>query len=434
MKKLATAFTAVAIISSASYAVAQNQLETTLDLVVRGMMDDGAEISYDERIISADGSVEYTDLVIAAPDGEFTFSTDWLKGVPSGSDVTFTVADIINVTGREEGIEFSFEIQTSALELSTNGLLREAMSTEDVTVTFSADEFVIDGGDPDSEILRKLFMDMGAIDFDLLVSTEDMFVKGAFDADKIDVVYDYTIDDQTQAVEQTTEAVSFSFEFDIPSDEEDALGYLDGSKSGVFEMTTGRSEFVTTMDADGIVLGMEGTSGADTILLEIVDGTVTYDVNAEGFDMVVTPGLGMPFPPMEIGMGEMGLKIIVPAGAVDTPSEMVIDILFADLVVGESLWSMIDPDKTIARDPAQLDIDIEALVQINAMAAVAGEGPGRISGAILARRVRRDLRPECGPVSDERGARKLPQHPLQPRQPRLIHHPVVRPHSRRHVG
>ncbi len=375
MKKLVTAFTSVAFLGSASYALAQNQLETTLDLVVRGMMDDGAEISYDERVIGADGSVEYTDLVIAAPDEEFTMSMDWLKGVPSGSDVTFTVSDTIDVTGREEGIEFSFEIQSSAFELTTNGLLREAMSTEDVTVTFSADKFIVDGGDPDSDVLRKIFVDLGAIDFDLLVSTEEMFVKGGFDSEKMDVAYDYTIEGDSQDVEQTTGATIVSFEFDIPEDEEDALGYLDGSKSGIIEMESGASEFVMTMDTDGIALGMEGASGAGTFLLEVVDGNITYDVNADGFDMLVTPGPGLPIPPVEVAMGEMAMKLIVPAGAADAPAEMIIDILFADLVVGEGLWSMIDPGQTISRDPAQLDIDIEALVQLDAMAAAAGEDP-----------------------------------------------------------
>ena len=375
MKKLVTAFTTVAVIGSASYAVAQNQLETTLDLVVRGMMDDGAEVSYDERIIGADGSVEYIDLIIAAPDDEFTLSMDWLKGVPSGSDVTFTVPDTIDVSGRAEGVDFSFEIQTAAFELSTNGLLREAMSTEDVTVTFSADAFVVDGGEPESDTLREIFVDLGAIDFDLLVSTENMFVKGGFVAEKMDMAYDYTIDGDSQDVEQTTDGTTLSFEFDIPADEEDALGYFDGSKSAMVKMYSGVSEFVMSVDADGIALDMEGTSGDGSILLEVVDGNITYDVNADGFDMVVSPGPGLPIPPVEIGMGEMAMKLLIPAGAVDAPAEMVVDILFADLVVGEGLWSMIDPGKTISRDPAQLDIDIEALVQLDAMAAVAGEDP-----------------------------------------------------------
>ena len=172
MKKLVTAFTVVVFVSSVSYASAQNQLETTLDLMVRGMMDDGAMITYDERIIGTDGSVEYIDLVIAAPDGEITLTMDWLKGVPSGSNVTFTVANVIRVSGLAEGVDFAFDIQSSGFELSTNGLLREAMSTEAITVSFAADEFIVNGGDPDSETIRKLFLDMGAVDFNLLVSTE----------------------------------------------------------------------------------------------------------------------------------------------------------------------------------------------------------------------------------------------------------------------
>jgi len=375
MRKLVSAFTTVAIISSASYAVAQNQLETTLDLAVRGMMDEGTDVSYAERIIGADGSVEYTDLVIAAPENEFTVSIDWLKGVPSGSDVTFTVSDTIDVVGLEEGVEYAFEILSSRLELTTNGLLREAMSTENVTVTFAADEFVVTGGDPDSEVLRKLLFDFGAVDFDLLVSTEEMFAKGSFNAEKMDVVYDYTIDGDSQLIDQTTEASSVIFEFDIPEGEEDALGYLDGSKSAMFKLTSGASEFLATTETEGMAFGMDGKSGDSALLFEVVGGNIIYDAMADGFEMVVTPGPGLPIPPIEVGMGELAMKLIVPAGSADAPAEMIIDILFADLVIGESLWSMIDPSKTISRDPAQLDIDIEALVQIDAMAAIATQDP-----------------------------------------------------------
>jgi hypothetical protein len=375
MNKIATACVAVVIASNATYVVAQNQLKTTLDLAIRGMMDDGAEVSYGERIIGADGSVEYIDLVISDPDGEITLSTDWIKGVPVGSDVTFTVADIVKVSGIAEDVEFQFQIQSSGLGLTTNGFLREAMSTEDITVTFLADEFVIDGGDPDSSVLRRIFLDTGAIGFDLLISAQEMFAKGALQLAKMDLVYDYTMEGQTQMVEQTADATSVSFEFDIPTDEDDALGYLDGSKSAVFRAVSGATEFVSTMITDDIEMQMSGSTGAGSVLFEIVNGIVTYDVNADGFDMVVTPESGMPFPQVEIGMGELGIKIVVPAGALDTPEEMSIDILFADMVVGEGLWSVFDPDKTISRDPAQLDIDIEAMVQIDPLAAVTGNDP-----------------------------------------------------------
>ncbi len=378
MNKLVATFTAVAIAGTANYAVAQNQLETTLDLVVRGMMDEGSTVSYDERVIGDDGSVEYVNLVISAPDDEVTFSTDWIKGSPSASDpevVIFTVADVINVSGIAEGVDFAFDIKSSGLELTTNGLLREAMSTADVSVTFEADSFLVDGGDPDSPVLRKIFADIGEVDFEILASQENMFVEGSLNTGKFDIAYDYTFEGQTQLVDQSTESVSVAFEFDIPADEEDTFGYLDGSKSANFEMSSGPSEFESSMDADGVVLDMAGTSGASSMILTMIDGSLTYDVSAEGFDMVVTPGAGMPIPPVEIGMGEMGMKLIIPAGSADAPAEMVVDILFADFVVGEGLWSMIDPDQTISRDPAQLDIDLEALVQIDAMSAIVNDDP-----------------------------------------------------------
>lgn len=375
MKKLVSAFTVVAIVGATSYAVAQNQLETTLDLVVRGIMVDGADVSYSDRIVEDDGSVKYMNVVISTPDGEFTVSTDWLKGVPDGTNVTFTVANVIDVAGIAEGVEFSFEIQSSNLVASTNGLLRGAMSTEDVTVQFNADAFIVTGGDPDSDVLRNVFIDMGAIDFSLLFSTADMFVEGSYDTEKFVMAYDYTIDGQTQVAEQTSEATSVSFRFDIPEDEDAAIGYLDGSMSAIVEATTGAGEFMTTVDTEGVVLTMDGTSGPSSVLFEISGGTIIYDVSVDGFEVTVTPGSGMPFPPVEVSMGEIGMKFIVPAGAVDTPAEMVVDILFADMVVGEGLWSMVDPDQTISREPAQLDIDIEALIQFDTMAAINGEDP-----------------------------------------------------------
>lgn len=378
MKKLVSACTAVAIVGSTSYAIAQNQLETTLDLAVRGMMDEGATVTYDERLIGADGSVEYVNLVISAPEDDAEFATDWVKGVPSASDpsvVTFTVADVITVSGVAEGVDFSFDIQSSGLELTTNGLLREAMSKDDISVTFAADSFLVDGGDPESPVLRKVFVDIGTVDFDLLVSQKNMTVEGDLETGKFDIAYDYTIDGETQVTEQTTESTTISFNFDIPENEEDALGFLTGEKSAMIEMTSGPSEFSTYMDTEGVVFEMAGTSGSGVAIIKAIDGTFTYDVTAEGFDMVVTPGAGMPIPPVDVAMGEMGMKLVVPAGAADTPAEMIVDIIFADLVVGEGLWSMIDPGQTISREPAQLDIDLEALVQIDAMAAIAGGDP-----------------------------------------------------------
>ncbi len=378
MKNLGLAVTTVTLLSSASYALAANQLETVMDLAFRDMIDDGVEVTYDDRIIGGDGSVEYKNLVITDPSDETIVSVAWIKGVPLASDpetVTFTMADTLTLSGEEDDAEFTLELRTSGMSLTTNAVLREAMSKDDVHVVFTADSFIVDGGDPDSEYLRKIFADLGGVDFNLLVTNGDSHVEGSLDAEKLDISYDMTTDGDAQTTEQTTDSISISFEFDIPEDEEDALGYLDGSKSAVVKMESGKTVYDSSINADGLAFQMAGTSDSSTAFIEMTGGTFTYDVQAGAMDMTITPGEGMPFPPTDISISGMTMKTIVPMNSADEADEAVLNILLADLTVGEGLWAMIDPDKTISRDPATVDIDLEALVQIDPEVAIAGGDP-----------------------------------------------------------
>ena len=377
MQKIISGFTAIAIVSSASYAIAQNQLETTLDLMVRGMMDGGVEVSYDERILGTNGSVEYTNFVIAAPDGELMFATDWIKGLPSAADsasVTFTVAEVINISGREEGIDFTFDVISSGLELTTNALLREAMNTDDITVTFEADSFIINGGDPDSADFRMLVADLGSVDFNFLFSEENKRMEGGFDISQIDIEYDITADNITQVGNGQSGPSSISFALDLPENEDDMIGYLDGSKSAYLKLTSGKGTGEASFEGEGMNLQYTESIESSAINLEMVDGTFVYDISSKGLELDVIPGAGVPFPPFDLSLSEMLMQAEIPFNSKDIPDEARLRILLADLAVGEGLWAMIDPDQTISRDPAQIDIDLEALVQIDAMAGMKSGG------------------------------------------------------------
>ncbi len=378
MNKLGVTTTALALLGSTSFALAQNSLETTLDLMVRGMIDDGSQVTYDDRITGNDGSVEYRNVTIVSPNGSSTLTTAWLKGVPSAADpsvVTFTVADTIKIESTKEGGEFTMEFLTSGMEFTTNAVLREAMSNDDITVEFKADSFRVEGGDPASAFMRDLNADFGSINFSMVAAEADKRVEGSLDISKFDVTYDITVDGQSQKAEQTSEGASAEFAFDVPKDENDAMGYLDGSKSARIKMASGASTFDVSVDSPEAAFGMAGTSGASTALVEMIDGTFTYDVQGDSLQMTITPGAGMPFPPVDLGIGEIGMKFVVPVNSADAPDEATVRLLLADLTVGEGLWSMIDPGKTIPRDPAQIDIDLEAMVQIDAMVAAAGGDP-----------------------------------------------------------
>jgi len=382
MNKLTATTTALALLGSTSYALAQNDLATMLDLTVKGMMDNGATVTYANREVGNDGSVLYKNLVISAPDQSqsVTISTDWLKGVPSADDptnVTFTTADKISVSGSNVGEDYSFDIFTTGLVFSTNALLQEAMSTADLTTHFGADSFRMKGGNPDSAILRNLLADFGAINFDVLYSPTNMHTEGALNIEKSDAIYDVTFDGQTQNAKQTGGATSVEFAFDIPADDADMLGYLDGSKTAFLTAKGESSAFDSMIDDanSGTSFRVAGIAGPASIDVAMKGGTFTLTEQLGELRMTVTPGAGIPIPPVDFSLGGLGMNLIAPANSAQAPEKATLGLNITDLSVGEGLWSMIDPEKTIPRDPAQLNINLDAMVQVDPEAAMAGADP-----------------------------------------------------------
>lgn len=373
MRKLAIATTAVVIASGATFVYAQNQLDTVMDLAVQGMLSEGASVTYDDRNIGGDMSVEYTNLVITDPDDGITISMDWLKGTPSASDagvVTFTVADVITIEGDVEGEHIDFEIRSVGFELTTNAVLKEAFDDGDISVTLMADSFTVDGGDPDSAVVRKFMTEMTDLNFGVVFSIDDMTVAGNLSSGEYDAKYDITIEDQIQVADQQVEFMDMTFAFDVPEGEEDMIGYLTGEKTATLKLESGDTTFDSTINQEGMEFQYAGTSDGGVFNFEMVDGRMVYDMVGGAMEVLVTPGAGIPIPPVAVALAEIGMKFVMPMNSGDEPDEMAIDLLLADLTIGEGLWSIIDPEQTISRDPATLDIDITSSVQIDAMKAM----------------------------------------------------------------
>lgn len=370
MKKLVIATTAAVIASGATFVYAQNQLDTVMDLAVQGMLGEGMTVTYDDRNIGSDMSVEYTNVEISEADSNVTISTAWLKGTPSASDagvVTFTVADLVSIEGDADGEHIDFEIRSSGFELTTNAVLKEAFDDGDVSVTLMADNLIIEGGDPESEVFRNILADINDLNFGVVYSIDDMTVAGNLSSGEYSAQYDITIEDQVQVADQSVEFLETTFEFDVPESEADMIGYLTGEMSASIKMESGATVFDTQAMQDGLEFQMAGKGDGSSGTIEMIDGRLVYDIVGGAMEALVTPGAGIPIPPVEFSMDEVGLKVVLPMNSGEEPDELVIDLLFADLTVGEGLWSIIDPDKTISRDPANLDIDITSSVQIDAM-------------------------------------------------------------------
>lgn len=372
MNKLSVATVAVALVGSTTFVNAQATFENMLDLFQAGAVAEGAVVEFSDRIVSGDGSVEYRDLSITDPDGGVTIATDWLRGSPTADDastILFTVADSVTISGDIDGEPINFEIRSDDLEIMTNAILAQAYGDSFISVAINADALVVEGGDPASMVVREMLADISDLDFSTVVSMSEMTAEGWLKTGEFIMDYDMSIDGQAQIVDQTTESMEIAFNFDVPQGEEDAMGYLNGSKNGTITFASGASVFNSSMETDGLAFDYNGSSEGGSGEFSMIDGTATYDINNGALEVTVIPGAGVPFPPVEVDMSAFEWKMIFPLNSANAPEGAVFDLLLADLVVGEGLWAMLDPTQTISRDPATLDIDLDAMVQIDAMTA-----------------------------------------------------------------
>ncbi len=373
MNKLGVAVSAVALVTGATFVQAQTTFEQMVDLFEAGAAAEGVEITFSDRIVGGDGSVEYRDFSLTDPDEGFTLVTDWIKGTPNADDpntVTFTVAESISISGNSEGEPFDLNITSDDLMISTNAMLAQMNDITDINAAFSADSISFEGGDPTSLVMRDLMVSLENLDFAVLVSMLDMTVDGSLTMGKSVMDYDLSMDGQEQIVNQTVDSMEMTFTFDIPQGEEDLISFMDGTKNGELIFKSGASVFDSSIAQDGMQFQYSGTAGAGEGVFSMVGGLLTYAVSGGAVDLTVVPGEGIPMPPVDVSLTEMVLRVLVPFNSADEAEQAVVKLLLTDLEVGEGLWSMIDPGQTIPRDPANLDIDLDAMVQIDAMAAM----------------------------------------------------------------
>jgi hypothetical protein len=92
------------------------------------------------------------------------------------------------------------------------------------------------------------------------------------------------------------------------------------------------------------------------------DDRLVYDIAATGARLRMTGG-EIPVP-VEIGSASSALSLSVPLAASDTPSDASLRIDYRDVVLGETLWAMIDPSGQVPRDPLTLILEAAAQVQL----------------------------------------------------------------------
>lgn len=102
---------------------------------------------------------------------------------------------------------------------------------------------------------------------------------------------------------------------------------------------------------------------------------VKFDANGGGLDMVlnkelldygisfaqtqlVVSGPEIPFPEVQIGLGEFGFRIMGPVSKADAPQDFAYLTKLVDITTSEDVWAMFDPSGTLSRAPVTLVVDV----------------------------------------------------------------------------
>lgn len=343
-------------------------LAETLEMGI-GFMESDAGLTIGSRETTDDGSVILRD-VRMAPDGdddvtlttpEITFSPD--GDTPGGVVVT---TDLITITDPDAETPLEVSIAGENFSIVTNWMQAMAMNP---SVRITADSLSVTGGNENHPMLKAL--DVAADGLEITFDGS-MFARSASGGLSVGTLSaDYRITDPNldsdQDVSFTYEGYEIAFSGEnLPMDEDQIPQFID--EDGAFSVTAsqGGTAFDMRIVTEGIPVNVSGSGGPGGGEISLLDGHFTYNAAAEGMavDIELDP-MVMPLPPFSVTMSELLMDINGPVRVTEGPEDLVVKLRLAELVVSDALWGIIDPEAQIPRDPATLDIDLGARVDID---------------------------------------------------------------------
>ncbi len=335
---------------------------------IASMNKEGAGLTVGSREISDDGSLLLNDVVLKPEDGDIEISMDFLRLMPTQNEpgqILVTMSDTVNILVQPENDPLELTLSSSEFELVTNWV--EDMAGSPV-VSIAASNLNLVGGDPSHPVLRALNLGFKDLAFSFRFSDATRALESAFSAGEIAAVYD--INDPTTGSPQTGDILYSQYQFaltaeNIPKDEDGAKAFFD--ENGAFSLTGGSkgAKFTMTVDADGLPVSLEGNAGEGEIEVSLKEGVLAYIIDAAGFDYGVEfdPSV-LPIPPFNVSVSALTMDFRVPMRPSDAVQEANLDMAIRDLALSDALWSIFDPEETIPRDPATLEIDLGASLVI----------------------------------------------------------------------
>lgn len=366
-KQLLMATTALAIGFGAPVA-AQDDFAGFSEGILGMLSSQGATVSFDQRNVGADGSVEYVGFRMSAPDGTMTVSADWIKGVPSAitpGQVTFTLSPSATITiNNPDTGEHIINISNSGLTLTLDGIT-SGQSAETLNFLLSANSLGFTSGNPNDTILKALDISFTDLSQSISFSPASEMLSGTFDIASMGIIYDLVLPDGQMASDGTLDGLNFAFQLIANDNKRNALAYLSGATTAFIEIGFGASSAVAKVINPETRIAYTGSSAGGEIKIRAEDGYLSFieNLGAANYSFSEFNINSMPIPPFDFAVEGIKFELSGPTVNHGSFEEAKATIALRGLTVSESLYSMIDPGQAISRDPINMVVDLSANVQ-----------------------------------------------------------------------
>lgn len=123
---------------------------------------------------------------------------------------------------------------------------------------------------------------------------------------------------------------------------------------GKYSYTGGKMDFAFVDGGENIKFNSSSDSGSFDVGMS--QDMVRYIINVAGQTVNMVGG-DIPFP-VEAALGELGFKLLLPVSKSDDMKDFALGLTLADFTTSDMIWSMIDPQGKLPRDPVTAAIDL----------------------------------------------------------------------------
>lgn len=107
-------------------------------------------------------------------------------------------------------------------------------------------------------------------------------------------------------------------------------------------------------------------TGPTKVSLDAIGGSVDLALNKERMNYgvalsgtrLVASGPEIPFPQVEVGLGEFAFNVLMPVSKSGAPQDFAYLTKFVDLTTSEDVWGLFDPSGTLSREPVTFIVDV----------------------------------------------------------------------------